>query len=368
MRACACLVVLMATLGLSASWLYGDEAAPRSSATSIDTGITLESVGEAGPNHADEPLRDTYSPDAAAEFLDTASLEWQKARKCMTCHTNYVYLLSRPFLGIENEAHRSVRRFAEELVEQRWVDKGPRWDAEVVMTALALAANDAQTTGELHPATRTALDRIWTVQTEEGSFSWLACSWPPYELDDDFGSCAAAVAVAIAPEDYASTPAAQQGIARLQKFFGDNELSCLHHQAWVLWADSLRPDTFLDAPARKQILAELLALQNDDGGWSAGALGPWPRHDGEPQARSTSDGLGTGFVTFVLRQAGMSADDPVIARATTWIKSNQRASGRWFSRSLYRDGRNFLTHAASAWSVIALGSCGELDASLAAAP
>ena len=57
-----------------------------------------------------------------------------------------------------------MREFAEKLVSERWPQEGPRWDAEVIAAAAALAFNDAATTGKLHPLTRTALDRMWTVQ------------------------------------------------------------------------------------------------------------------------------------------------------------------------------------------------------------
>ena len=40
----------------------------------------------------------------------------------------------------------------------------PRGDAYVVVTAVALAAHDAQTTGKLHPRTRQALGRMWSLQ------------------------------------------------------------------------------------------------------------------------------------------------------------------------------------------------------------
>ena len=60
-------------------------------------------------------------------------------------------------------------------------DKGskPRWDTEVVATAAALAINDAATTGTLHPLTRRALDRMWTLQKPDGDWDWLKCDWPP---------------------------------------------------------------------------------------------------------------------------------------------------------------------------------------------
>ena len=70
-------------------------------------------------NRPDEPLADAFSAHRAAEFLDAAALDWQASRNCMTCHTNYWYLMARPALG-EGPAPAAVRRFAEELISQRW--------------------------------------------------------------------------------------------------------------------------------------------------------------------------------------------------------------------------------------------------------
>ena len=50
-----------------------------------------------------------------------------------------------------------------------------------------LAFNDAATTGKLHPVTRQALDKMWTLQREDGGWTWLKCDWPPMESDDHFG-------------------------------------------------------------------------------------------------------------------------------------------------------------------------------------
>jgi hypothetical protein len=102
----------------------------------------------------------------------------------------------------------------------------------------------------------------------------------------------------------------------------------------------------------------LLAAQRPDGGWAFAALYPWDRSDGKEQDLTTSDGYGTGFVVFVLRKAGVRADHSVVARGVAWLKSHQRASGRWFTRSLNKDNEHFLSHAGSAYSVMALAACG----------
>jgi len=41
-------------------------------------------------------------------------------------------------------------------------------------------------------------------------------------------------------------------------------------------------------------------------------------------AKRPSDGYGTGFVVFALRNAGVPADDPALKRGIAWLKANQR--------------------------------------------
>jgi squalene-hopene/tetraprenyl-beta-curcumene cyclase len=60
----------------------------------------------------------------------------------------------------------------------------------------------------------------------------------------------------------------------------------------------------------------------------------------------------------VLRQTGRPVDDPVIARAVQWLKTNQRVSGRWFTRSINKDTYHFLTHTGTVYAALALTSCG----------
>ena len=54
---------------------------------------------------------------------------------------------------------------------------------------------------------------------------------------------------------------------------------------------------------------------------------------GIPVSNAPSDGFGTGFVVYVLRQAGVPVNKPEMIRGVNWLLSNQRASGRWFSPS-----------------------------------
>jgi squalene-hopene/tetraprenyl-beta-curcumene cyclase len=320
--------------------------------------VTLENVETPVPNHTDEPVAKELSLEKAAHFLDSAALTWQKERKCFTCHTNFAYLYARPAISAKVTAHQQVRAFAEELVQTRWPDQGPRWDAEIVAAAAALAFNDSATSGQLQEASRTALDRMWTVQKEDGGFSWLKCDWPPMESDDHYGVTLAAIAVGVAPDNYATTPAAEKGMQGIRRWLNANAPPTLHHQAMLLWANSYTPD-LLTAEQKSVTIQQLTALQKSDGGWALATLGNWERGDDLQQDTEHSDGYGTGFVLYALRRAGVESSHDAIQRGVKWLKSNQRESGRWYTRSLFKDNHHFISHAGTAMAVMALKQCEE---------
>lgn len=318
--------------------------------------VTLENVQDPGENRSDEPLAKKFALEKAVGFLDNAALQWQKQRQCFTCHTNYAHLYARPSVSADAPAAKEVRRFAEELIQKRWLEKGPRWDAEVVATAAALAFNDSATTGKLHPLTRQALDRMWSVQREDGGFTWIKCDWPPMEHDDHYGATLAAIAVGYAPEGYVQTAAAVKGVEKLKKYLKDNPGPTLHHRAMVLWGAS-KLDRLLSKEEKQEIVDKLVKLQKPDGGWGLATLGDWKRADSTPQDTDHSDGYGTGFVIYILRQADVPANDPRIGKGIAWLKANQRESGRWFTRSLHKDSKHFITHAGTAFAVMAVAEC-----------
>ena len=63
-------------------------------------------------------------------------------------------------------------------------------------------------------------------------------------------------------------------------------------------------------------------------------------------------------MTYDLRQTGMPANDPVIVRAATWLKTHQRESGRWFTPSINKDSYHFITHTGTVYAAMALKACG----------
>ena len=160
---------------------------------------------------AEEPFAAEYSAAKAAQYLDRSALNWQKTKKCATCHTNLFYLAARPALRTILPDSGEVRSFYEDYLRVRWQQKRPTesqgfWPI-VVGTGLTL--NDVQTTGQLSDVSREVLDIMWTVQRADGGWKWPDCDYAPLEIDDHYGVTVAALTVGIAPGGYAETPQAR---------------------------------------------------------------------------------------------------------------------------------------------------------------
>lgn len=320
----------------------------------------LVNLTPAGPNRSDEPLAATLSMRNARQFLDGAALAWTQGLRCGTCHTNYAYMIGRPSLGAATPASEQVRTFFEKYAASFDTDRERvEWPTQVVATSVTLSLNDAATTGRLHAMTREALEWMWTLQRDDGAWEWIKTERPPLEADDYYGAVFAAVGVGHAPDRYAESAAATSGLAKLRAYLKRNTPPNLHHEAMLLWA-SMRLADLMPSEQQAATTAKLLALQRADGGWSLPSLGNWIRRDGTPNDRegAPSDGYGTGFVVYVLRQTGIPAAHPAIARAVEWLKTNQRESGRWFTRSLSQDTYHFISHAGTAYAAMALKACG----------
>jgi squalene-hopene/tetraprenyl-beta-curcumene cyclase len=325
---------------------------------SSDKTITMENVVDPGSNRADEPYREEFSFSAAVRFMDSVAMNWQKTQKCFACHSNYAFLLARPVVAYDVPVHKTIRSALEHLAENPRRNK--TWVTEAVMVASVLAQNDAATTGKLHPSTRKALDRIWTLQREDGGWTWQNDNAPPSEIDDHFGVTMAAIGVGVAPEHYSETPEAKNGLEKIRKYFRNNPPANMHHRAMKVLA-SLHVDGIMTNDERQDVIRYLLTLQKSDGGWGLATLGNWKRSDGKEQDYESSDGYGTGFVLYVLRSAGVPKEDPRIRKGIAWLKTHQRASGRWFTRSMRKDGKHYITYSGTAYAILALAACGEKD-------
>jgi squalene-hopene/tetraprenyl-beta-curcumene cyclase len=195
------------------------------------------------------------------------------------------------------------------------------------------------------------------VEKSDGGWEWLKCGWPPLEHDDYYGAIIAALGAGHAPGDYTRSAPPQRGLERLRAYLRKTPPLDMHHQTMLLWA-ATRLDGLMDSDQKAATVRSLRALQRADGGWCLPSLGQWKRRNGQPNdPGSPSDGYATGLIVFVLREAGVPATDPAIQRGIAWLKSHQRASGRWFTRSLNDDEDHYIADAGTCLAVMALCRC-----------
>jgi squalene-hopene/tetraprenyl-beta-curcumene cyclase len=140
----------------------------------------------------------------------------------------------------------------------------------------------------------------------------------------------------------------------------------------LLWAASELPG-LLDAKRKQELIEMIFQHQRPDGGWSIRTIAlpeEWGRGNragklrSEPEfADSPSDRHMTGLAIVALRKAGVPPSDPRIQRGISWLSSNQRASGRWWTRSLNSDNRHFITYSGTLYPLLALALCDALPTS-----
>jgi len=319
-----------------------------------------------------EPLLEQWSAAKAAEYLDVRA-NADEGTNCLNCHATYAYLPARPWLPAPGTIHAQRRKATEDwaagLLKEAWspdvtgdkpVDrKIERRITEALLTAMVLAQHDAITSGKLQGVTRESLDLIWKLQRADGGWHWLKTTEPPSATDDHYGVTMVAIGVGLAPEEYAKTPAAQAGLEKMRAYLTAHPPQHTHQRLMLLWADHCAGG-ILTEPERQATVADLRALQRPDGGWAMASLAPWQRIDKTPQDVANGDGYGTGLVVYVLRVAGgVPADDPAIRRGLDWIKTHQRQSGYWYTRSP-KINDVLSTYAGSAYVVMALHACGEI--------
>jgi squalene-hopene/tetraprenyl-beta-curcumene cyclase len=200
-----------------------------------------------------------------------------------------------------------------------------------------------------------------------GAWAWLYFRLEPWEgaASPYFGATLAAIAVATAPNGYASSPDIQDNLKLLRDYLAKQlERQPTFNRLMLLWA-SANLTGLLTPEQRDALVAEAFGKQQADGGWSMSSLGPWQRTDGSAQD-SKSDGYATGLATFALQQAGVPATDSRIEKGLQWLVQHQdRATGRWSATSLNKqrdpasDAGRFMSDAATAYAVLALTSARE---------
>jgi squalene-hopene/tetraprenyl-beta-curcumene cyclase len=355
-------------------------------------------------SHPASKIATTWDPKAAATYLDYREAwwaEWTGSTRdhgtfCVSCHTALPYALSRPALRValaEPGPSVNERRLIDNVIKRvrLWKDIGPYYSGqgydhktaesrgtESVLNALILASYDAQS-GQISNDTRAAFDNMWALQQttgeSAGSWPWLQFDQEPWEANDSayYGAALAAMAVGMAPGNYASTPEIQGNLTRLREYLNrESAVQSTINRVFLLWASTKLPG-LLSPEQKKAIIHEALSKQQADGGWRLASISwkwsgwslkslenMWIREDGTPM-EGKSDGLATSLITLALLQAGVAADNPQLGRGPSWLMSNQNAAeGFWPASSVNKrrhissDTGRFMSDAATAFAVLAL--------------
>ena len=346
----------------------------------------------------------SWNQKAAASYLDYRAgwwMEWTGSARdhgtfCISCHTALPYALSRPALRValaEQSPTVSERRLIANVTKRvrLWKDIGPYYSeqgydgradesrgTESVLNALILASHDAQS-GRLSDDTRAAFDNMWALQqttgNKQGAWLWLQFDQEPWEANDSpyYGAALAAMAVGIAPENYASTPEIQNNLQRLREYLNrQSAAQSTINRVFLLWASTKLPG-LLQPEQQKAIVNEVLSRQQADGGWRLasltwrwngwslrGLVNMWVREDGTPM-EGKSDGVATGLITLALQEAGVPHDNAQLQHGLSWLINNQNgAEGFWPASSVNKrrhmssDTGRFMSDAATAYAVLAL--------------
>ena len=328
---------------------------------------------------ADEPKRADISVELAQQYLEQGSVAWSGEKKCVSCHTNGTYMVTRPALsqslGKPPEATReffltALTKLQEEKHERLKQATRP---AQLIYLAAGLAEWDAHVSGSLAQETETALELMFAIQSENGTWGSLDC-WPPFESDAYHEATVAAMAAATAPGWLQKVAASENGplkesVERLKSYLRTENPAHDYSRTLLLWANSRMTD-LLPVEKKQELVDRLLAHQRADGGWSIRSFAAPETWGGgnraeklkaEPEfADPPSDGHMTGLAIIVLRESGLEAKDERLAKGIVWLQKNQQESGRWWTRSLNTDSWHYITYSGTAYPLLALQMCDSL--------
>gem|GEM_PF-314167 len=334
---------------------------------------------------ADEPKVEAFNKTtilAAAKYLDDGALAWKRERSCLACHTTGTYMIERPgltpYLGKPNDE-----------ILRAYLNGGGKAPAakkegypngyKIIWNALGSAQVDKHVNGTTSENTRRALRSMFMQQREDGTWNHYSGVREIPHITTDFDlAVRAACAAAAAPgwlEELEDKELSTR-VERMKTTLRDHKPRNDYERALKLQLANVMPDA-VSAEHREEAVATLRRKQQADGGWSTrgmSAIDNWA--DWHPQKdrrnlemlraesaaeQSASDPYMTGFAIVLLRESGVPKTDPQIIRGIDWLKTNQRESGRWWMKSMYKETYHFSTYMGTAQALKALALCGELE-------
>ncbi len=323
---------------------------------------------------ADEPKRERFSSTAAKSHLEAGVTLWASQKKCVSCHTHGMFMLTRPALSkYWGKPPTAVRDFvvqqARDILQDN--DSTGSTPAQIAYIARGLAEWDAHVNKTMSPETDSTLRYVIGLQDDDGSIK-ASYRWPPINSDTYHATIMAAMATATAPgwRENMDNEEISSRVERLDDYLKNTTPKHDHQRLLLLWA-STRVPNLLTEQQQQRIIDMIWKHQRDDGGWSIRTFASPDEFGGGKKAEllktdphylnPVSDAYQTGLAIVVLRDAGIPAHDERIVRGVKWLLSNQRESGRWWTRSLNTTSRfHYITYSGSAYASLALAQCNRL--------
>ncbi len=339
---------------------------------------------------ADELKVTVFGPEsilAARKYLDDGANAWVRSRNCVACHSTGAYMVERPVLTpqLGKPSEEVLAEFIESIpakVGEPQIKDGVKTFGHSIQTvwcSSGLASWDKHVTGSTSEHTDRALRLALQCLADEGFVKTIDQVEIPYITTDFDLTVQTARAVATAPGWLASVKDSEtlERLERMKNYLKQHAPINDYELAGKLQLSVYLPE--LVTPEQKAAaIAMLWRQQLPDGGWSTRRMSDvklWhPKMDpqvvtmieSEPDAAAPgSDPYMTGYAIVLLREAGVEAADERIQKGITWLKTNQRVSGRWWMKSLFRDTYHFSTYISTAQALRALALCGEIPPLLA---
>jgi squalene-hopene/tetraprenyl-beta-curcumene cyclase len=334
---------------------------------------------------ADEPKVTAFNTGtikAAGKYLDDGAICWVREKTCVNCHTTGPYMSERPaltaWLGKPND--EVLADFVNSIPDKpthETEENGLKYypgSYSSVWRSLGLAEWDKHVTGHLSDHTDRSLRDMLRRQSDNGAFVSYGEVEIPHITTDFELTVQAARAITAAPGWLAHLKDADL-LARVEKmkaFLRDAKPRNDYDRVLRLQLASYLPEVVTQRDC-DDALALLSQKQHTDGGWSLrdmSALNDWHFTISDTvtklvkslpdAAKPESDPYMTALAIVLLRQSDVPATDDRIQRGLTWLKREQRVSGRWWMNSLYRGNFNYITYIATAQAMTALAMCGEI--------
>lgn len=319
-----------------------------------------------------------FAPRLAVDYMEQGAMAWTGERQCVACHTNGTYMVVRPLmtpeLGAPQQAMRDfwVSELKDALATEPAKRSGQFDGTQAVYLAAGLAIWDAHVLHHLSPETAQALALMFEFQRSTGDWYIEDDNNPPFESSPYQVATVAARAVANAPgwlQQQRGTPLAAHVELLKRYLLTPGKMQGDYDRTDLLWTASEYPG-LLDVRQKRELVDMIFAHQQFDGGWSMRTFATpeqWGKGNRAAKLRGElefpfpqSDGHMTGLAIIALRKSGVPASDPRIQRGVQWLLANQRSSGRWWTRSLNRDGWQFISYSGTAYPLLALSLCNAL--------